>query len=75
MDQAAVGDNRRGQGLDVVGQHVVAALERKGAITVENVEEVPEGSIVVFSAHGSPPELRSPRVFRAHASTRLSSAD
>ncbi|PKB68700.1 MAG: 4-hydroxy-3-methylbut-2-enyl diphosphate reductase [SAR202 cluster bacterium Io17-Chloro-G4] len=36
--------------------HVVADLERKGAITVENVDEVPEGALVVFSAHGSPPE-------------------
>ena len=36
--------------------HVVRSLEEKGAITVEDVHEVPEGSIVVFSAHGSPPE-------------------
>jgi 4-hydroxy-3-methylbut-2-enyl diphosphate reductase len=34
---------------------VVAETERKGAITVENVTDVPEGSVVVFSAHGSPP--------------------
>ena len=36
--------------------HVVSDLESRGAITVEKVEEVPEGSLVVFSAHGSPPE-------------------
>ena len=36
--------------------HVVDALEAKGAITVEDVDEIPEGSRVVFSAHGSPPE-------------------
>ncbi len=36
--------------------HVVADLERKGAITVETIEEIPSGSLVVFSAHGSPPE-------------------
>ena len=36
--------------------YVVAELERKGAITVETVEEIPPGSRVVFSAHGSPPE-------------------
>ena len=36
--------------------HVVNDLERLGAITVETVEEIPEGSLVVFSAHGSPPE-------------------
>ena len=36
--------------------YVVNDLERRGAITVETVEEIPEGSLVVFSAHGSPPE-------------------
>ena len=36
--------------------HVVADLERKGAITVETIEEIPPGSLVVFSAHGSAPE-------------------
>ncbi len=36
--------------------YVVADLEKKGAITVEDVEQVPEGAVVVFSAHGSPPE-------------------
>jgi 4-hydroxy-3-methylbut-2-enyl diphosphate reductase len=36
--------------------HVVADLERKGAKTVETIEEIPPGSLVVFSAHGSPPE-------------------
>lgn len=34
---------------------VVADVESMGAITVETVDEVPEGSVVVFSAHGSPP--------------------
>ncbi len=36
--------------------YVVEELESRGAITVETVEEIPEGSLVVFSAHGSPPE-------------------
>ena len=36
--------------------YVVDDLERKGAITVETIEEVPPGSLVVFSAHGSPPD-------------------
>ena len=36
--------------------YVVASLERKGAITVEDVEDIPMGSVVVFSAHGSAPE-------------------
>ena len=35
---------------------VVRSLENKGARTVEDVAEIPEGSTVVFSAHGSPPE-------------------
>ena len=34
---------------------VVSDVEAIGAITVEQIEEVPEGSVVVFSAHGSPP--------------------
>lgn len=34
---------------------VVAETERNGAITVEQVGDVPEGAVVVFSAHGSPP--------------------
>ena len=36
--------------------YVVSSLEEKGAITVEDVEDIPSGSTVVFSAHGSPPE-------------------
>ena len=36
--------------------YVVGSLEEKGAITVENLDDVPEESVVVFSAHGSPPE-------------------
>jgi 4-hydroxy-3-methylbut-2-en-1-yl diphosphate reductase len=38
----------------VHNKHVVAGLEQKGAITIENLTEAPEGSVVVFSAHGSP---------------------
>ena len=38
----------------VHNRHVVADLERKGAITIEMLSEAPEGSVVVFSAHGSP---------------------
>ncbi len=36
--------------------YVVRSLEDKGAVTVEDVGDIPEGSTVVFSAHGSPPE-------------------
>ena len=37
--------------------HVVQALEARGAIFVEENEEVPEGALVVFSAHGVAPEV------------------
>jgi 4-hydroxy-3-methylbut-2-en-1-yl diphosphate reductase len=37
--------------------HVVRSLEARGAIFVEENHEVPEGSIVVFSAHGVAPEV------------------
>ena len=37
--------------------HVVQSLEKRGAIFVEENDEVPEGSIVVFSAHGVAPEV------------------
>ena len=40
----------------VHNSHVVDSLEAKGAITVEDVDDIPEGAKVVFSAHGSPPE-------------------
>ncbi len=36
--------------------HVVASLRRRGAVFVEDETEVPAGAVVVFSAHGSPPE-------------------
>jgi 4-hydroxy-3-methylbut-2-enyl diphosphate reductase len=35
--------------------HVVASLEAKGAIFVEETDEIPEGKTVVFSAHGVSP--------------------
>jgi 4-hydroxy-3-methylbut-2-enyl diphosphate reductase len=39
--------------------HVVRSLEARGAVFVEETEEVPEGSIVVFSAHGVAPEVHA----------------
>jgi 4-hydroxy-3-methylbut-2-enyl diphosphate reductase len=39
----------------VHNKFVVHALEERGAIFVDEVEEIPEGSIVVFSAHGVAP--------------------
>ena len=38
--------------------HVVQTLEKRGAIFVDETEGVPEGSVVVFSAHGVAPEVR-----------------
>ena len=37
--------------------HVVSELEARGAIFVDETDEVPEGSIVVFSAHGVSPAV------------------
>jgi len=39
--------------------HVVRSLEDRGAIFVDETEAVPEGSVVVFSAHGVSPEVRA----------------
>ena len=38
--------------------HVVADLERRGAIFVDETDEVPEGSRLVFSAHGVSPSVQ-----------------
>jgi 4-hydroxy-3-methylbut-2-enyl diphosphate reductase len=38
----------------VHNKHVVDSLRAKGAVFVEELDEVPEGAIVVFSAHGVP---------------------
>jgi 4-hydroxy-3-methylbut-2-en-1-yl diphosphate reductase len=37
--------------------HVVRTLEKRGAIFVDETDEIPEGSTVVFSAHGVAPEV------------------
>ena len=39
----------------VHNKHVVDSLRRRGAVFVEETDEVPEGSTVVFSAHGVAP--------------------
>jgi 4-hydroxy-3-methylbut-2-enyl diphosphate reductase len=39
--------------------HVVADLARRGAVFVEEVEQVPPGSVVVLSAHGVAPAVRA----------------
>jgi 4-hydroxy-3-methylbut-2-en-1-yl diphosphate reductase len=41
----------------VHNKHVVANLESRGAVFVEELAEVPEGATVVFSAHGVSPEV------------------
>jgi 4-hydroxy-3-methylbut-2-enyl diphosphate reductase len=38
--------------------HVVRVLEKRGAIFVDEAAEVPEGSVVVLSAHGVAPQVR-----------------
>lgn len=40
----------------VHNKHVVSDIEKRGAITIEDFEDIPDNSVVVFSAHGSPPE-------------------
>ena len=41
----------------VHNRHVVESLQRKGAVFVEELDEVPEGAPVVFSAHGVPKQV------------------
>lgn len=41
----------------VHNKHVVQTLEERGAIFVEETDEVPKGSLLVFSAHGVSPAV------------------
>ncbi len=50
--------------------HVVSTLEKRGAIFVDDVAEVPEGSHIVFSAHGV-----SPAVVQGAADRNLDAID
>jgi len=54
----------------VHNKHVVESLEKKGAIFVENTDEIPEGALVVFSAHGV-----SPQVHQEAATRQLKTID
>ena len=54
----------------VHNKHVVATLEKRGAIFVDETDEVPEGQTVVFSAHGV-----SPAVHQAAAARSLKTID
>jgi 4-hydroxy-3-methylbut-2-enyl diphosphate reductase len=49
----------------VHNKHVVKTLEDKGAIFVEETEEVPEGALVVFSAHGVAPTVHAEAATRS----------
>jgi len=42
----------------VHNRHVVEDLRRKGAVFTDDLSEVPEGSVVIFSAHGVSPAVR-----------------
>ncbi|AXE39417.1 4-hydroxy-3-methylbut-2-enyl diphosphate reductase 1 [Acidipropionibacterium virtanenii] len=42
----------------VHNRHVVATLEERGAVFVDELDEVPEGALVVFSAHGVSPQVK-----------------
>ncbi|HEV3327892.1 MAG TPA: 4-hydroxy-3-methylbut-2-enyl diphosphate reductase [Acidimicrobiales bacterium] len=44
--------------------HVVTNLESRGAVFVQELDEVPPGSVVVFAAHGVSPEVRRVAVER-----------
>lgn len=54
----------------VHNRHVVDTLTERGAVFVGETDEVPEGAIVVFSAHGV-----SPEVHRTAAERRLQTID
>lgn len=43
----------------VHNRHVVGRFRDQGVVFVESVEEPPQGSIIVFSAHGIPPSVRT----------------
>lgn len=48
----------------VHNKHVVKGLEAKGALFVEELDEVPAGSLVIFSAHGISPQVRAEAIER-----------
>jgi len=54
----------------VHNKHVVQTLEARGAIFVSETDEVPEGALVIFSAHGV-----SPAVHEAAAARNLKTID
>jgi 4-hydroxy-3-methylbut-2-enyl diphosphate reductase len=73
----------------VHNKHVVADLETRGAVFVEELDEVPDGATIVFSAHGVSPAVRAdaagrkldvidatcPLVSKVHAEARRFAAE
>jgi 4-hydroxy-3-methylbut-2-enyl diphosphate reductase len=69
--------------------HVVSGLEQRGAVFVDELDEIPDGSMVVFSAHGVSPTVREeaglrgldtidatcPLVAKVHAEARRFASD
>ena len=43
----------------VHNKHVIQSLASKGAVFVEEIEQVPSGAVVIFSAHGVSPDVRA----------------
>ncbi|NDC64043.1 MAG: 4-hydroxy-3-methylbut-2-enyl diphosphate reductase [Planctomycetia bacterium] len=54
----------------VHNKHVVERFVREGVVFVDSVEEVPQGAVLLFSAHGVAPEVR-----RVAAARRLRAID
>ncbi|MFN8523828.1 MAG: 4-hydroxy-3-methylbut-2-enyl diphosphate reductase [Chloroflexota bacterium] len=50
---------------EIIHNHqVVADLRGRGSVFVESLDEVPDGSVLIFSAHGVPPSDRAAAVAR-----------
>ena len=55
-------------------KQVIEELEKNGMITVDDLEEVPEDSIIIFRAHGEPEykyEITKIRVKRCTVNARM----
>lgn len=48
----------------VHNRHVVEGLEQRGAVFVQELDEVPQGAIAVLSAHGVSPDVRAEAAVR-----------
>jgi 4-hydroxy-3-methylbut-2-enyl diphosphate reductase len=49
----------------VHNRHVVEQLSARGAVFVEDIDQVPEGAVTVFSAHGVAPSVRTAALQRS----------